>query len=164
MDSTTRLLSGILAAAEGIADAPETTVDAEIALVRLVTIGDVLRAFKGYSATMAIHPVLRSWLRSCEQPLLADAVALHSATLGTLQTHRNDEALPFSLLMRDQTRSIMASLHWRCFIVSHSNDLLAAMAEIDAAATHFDAALTENGVTTKEIAAMLGDRAEMPDK
>ena len=164
MSNLTGILSAAIAAAEGLADAPDGTVDAELALVRLVTVGDVLRAFKGYSATMAIHPVLRSWLRSCEQPLLAEAVRLHSETIGTLSTHRNDESLPFSLLMRDQTRSIMAALYWRCFIVSHSSDLLAAMAKLDAASDRFDAALTENGVTAAEIAVMLGDRAEMPNK
>jgi hypothetical protein len=91
-------------------------------------------------------------------------VRLHSETIGTLSAHRDDESLPFSLLMRDQTRSIMAALYWCCFIVSHSEELLAAMAKLDAASDRFDAVLTENGVTAAEIAVMLGDRAEMPNK
>lgn len=162
MSNLTGILSAALAAAEGLADAPDATVDAEIALVRLVTVGDVLRAFKGHSATMAIHPVLRSWLRSCEQQLLADAVALHSATVGTLSAHRDDESLPFSLLMHDQTRSVMAALYWRGFIVSHSEELLAALEELTVVTCRFDAALAKDGVTAEEIATMLGDRASLP--
>ena len=164
MSSIARIRNSAIAAAEGLADSDDVTVDAELALVRLVAIGDVLRAFTGtYSTTMALPPRLRSWLRACQQPLLADAVAMHTESIPTLATYRSDEALPFSILMRDQTRSIMAALYWRCFATAHSDKLLAAMAALDVATDRYEAALAANGVTREEITTMLGDRATLPE-
>lgn len=163
MNSIDRLRSAAIAAAEGLSDADDATVDDDLALVRLVAIGDVLRAFRGV-APYPIPAALREWLKTASSALIAGAMHLHATSIaGSVScVHRADEALPFSLLMRDQAESIVAALCWRSIVVPSDDAIVAAVKRLYGAADAFDRAIIEDGVIVREVASMLGDRASLP--
>ena len=97
----TPLEQQVLAVVLGLADDADAPVTDEVALMRLVAFGDVLRVFAG-NAPFQTPSTLRVWLKQCDAAVLARAVALHTAEFATLATQRGDEALAFSLLVRDQ--------------------------------------------------------------
>ena len=157
----TALQQQVLAVVLGLADDADAPVTDEVALVRLVAFGDVLRAFAG-NTPFPTPSTLRVWLKQCDAAVLARAVAMHTAEFATLATQRDDEALAFSLLVRDQARSINAALDWRNVVIFNGLALNIALENLDDAAMRYDSALRKNGVGPRMIATMLGDRARLP--
>ena len=155
---STALQQQVLAVALGLADDADAPVTDEVALVRLVAIGDVIRVFAG-NTPFPTPATLRVWLKRCDAAVLARAVALHTAEFATLATQRGDEALAFSLLVRDQAWSIHYAMRWRHVVTTLDRTLDRALDGLDDAMIRYDAALRKNGVGPKMIAAILGDRA-----
>lgn len=158
---STALQQQVLAVASGLADDADAPVTDEVALVRVVAFGDVLRAFAG-NTPFTTPSTLRVWLKRCDADVLVRAITMHTAEFATLATQRDDEALAFSLLVRDQARSIDAALRWRNVVEPNGTALNVALDHLDDACLRYDAALRENGVGPTMIATLLGDRARLP--
>lgn len=158
---STALEQQVLAVVLGLADDADAPVTDEVALMRIVAFGDVLRAFAGHTP-FPTPSTLRVWLKQCDAAVLVRAIALHTTEFATLATQRNDEALAFSLLVRDQARSINAALDWRNVLIFNGLALNIALENLDDAAMRYDAALRKNGVGPTMVAMLLGVRARLP--
>lgn len=156
----TALQQQVLDAAIALADDADAPVTDNVALARLIAFGDVLRAFAGESP-FPTPSTLRVWVKCCDADVLVRAIALHTSGFATLAKSRADDALAFSLLVRDQARSINAALDWRNAVIFNGLVLNIALENLDDAAMRYDATLRKNGVGPRMIAAMLGDRARL---
>ncbi len=157
---STALEQQVLAVTLGLADDADAPVTDEVALMRIVAFGDVLRVFAG-NTPFPTPSTLRVWLKQCDTDVLVRAIALHTAEFATLATNRADEALAFSLLVRDQAWSIHDAMRWRHVVAMSDQTIDRALDALDDAAMRYDAALRKNGVGPRMIAAMLGDRARL---
>ena len=87
----TALEQQVLAVALGLADDADAPVTDEVALMRLVAFGDVLRAFAG-NAPFQTPSTLRVWLKQCDAAVLVRAIA------------RIDDAAPDPARVREPVR------------------------------------------------------------